>query len=110
MNNELNNVTPGMNVARQCRPNGGESKPPKQTKGRPRVLCMVDLSLCPQVLDILRESVDVDYRPADRAVLLDIIGQYDAYWGHIDIKVDQEVLAQASQGSTPAREEVRGQG
>jgi D-3-phosphoglycerate dehydrogenase len=30
-------------------------------------------------------------------VLLDVIGQYDAFWGHTDLKVDHAVLARARQ-------------
>ena len=59
---------------------------------RPKVLCMVDLSLGPQVLDLLRSEVDLDYRPADRTVLQRIIHEFDAFWGHTDLAVDREIL------------------
>ena len=62
---------------------------------KPKVLCMVDLSLVPEALEILREAVDLDYRPADPAVLLEIIGRYDAFWGHVDMKLDKAVLERA---------------
>ncbi len=56
---------------------------------------MTDLSLAPQALDILRTAADLDYRPADRDVLFRTIGDYDAFWGHVDLKVDRAVLARA---------------
>ena len=64
-------------------------------KTRARVLCMVDLSLAPEARTILDEAADVDYRDADRSVLLDIIDSYDAFWGHVDLKIDRAVLARA---------------
>jgi len=57
-----------------------------------KTLCMVDLSCVPEAIDILRDGVELDYKPADRNVLLDIIDQYDALWTHIDLKIDREVL------------------
>ena len=64
--------------------------------GRPKVLCMLDLSLAPEALEILKQCAEVDYRPVlDRGTLLEIIGDYDAYWGHVDIKVDKAVFDRA---------------
>ena len=60
-----------------------------------KVLCMVDLSLVPKALGLLRESTDLDYRPADRSTLLDIIDRYEAFWGHVDLKIDKPVLDRA---------------
>jgi len=62
----------------------------------PKVLCMVDLSEVPEALRVLRESVDLDYRAPDRQFVLENIGRYDGFWGHIDIRVDREVLARAA--------------
>ena len=64
--------------------------------GRPRVLCMLDLSLAPEALEILRQVADVEYRQVpDRSELLELIGDYDAYWGHVDIRVDAELQQHA---------------
>jgi D-3-phosphoglycerate dehydrogenase / 2-oxoglutarate reductase len=41
---------------------------------------------------LLNETLEVDYRPADRGVLLEEIGRYDGFWGHFDFKVDREVM------------------
>lgn len=60
-----------------------------------RILCMVDLSAAPQALATLREVADVDYRPPDRQVLKDTIDQYDAFWGHVELKLDAEILKNA---------------
>jgi D-3-phosphoglycerate dehydrogenase len=46
--------------------------------------------------EILDAECDVDYLPADRAKLLEIIGSYDAFWGHFDFKVDKPVLERAT--------------
>ena len=62
---------------------------------RPRVLCMVDLSLAPEARDILETIANVDYRPTDHEELRRIIGDYDAFWGHVDLKVDGPVLERA---------------
>lgn len=61
---------------------------------------MVDLSLAPEAHEILKSAVDLDYRPPDRSVLLDIIDQYDALWSHVDIKIDGEVLERAKRLKT----------
>jgi len=63
--------------------------------GRPKVLCMVDLTLCPQALDPLREVAEVDHLPIDRRLLLERIGEYDAYFGHTDIQLDREIIDRA---------------
>jgi D-3-phosphoglycerate dehydrogenase len=67
---------------------------------RPKVLCMVDLTLAPQARKILEEAVDLDYRPPDREVLSDIIHQFDALWSHMDFKIDKEILAKAKKLKT----------
>lgn len=61
-----------------------------------KVLCMVDLSLTPEALKILQDAVDLDYRPNDRALLPDIIGEYDAFWGHVNTKIDKEIFERAT--------------
>ena len=60
-----------------------------------RILCMVDLSGAPEALEILRRVGDVDCLKYDRQDLLDNIAKYDAFWGHVDMKVDADVLARA---------------
>ncbi len=62
---------------------------------KPRLLVMVDLDMAPEALDIIAEVAEVDYRPADYDVLKSIIGDYDAYFGHVDTPVDKDVLASA---------------
>ena len=62
---------------------------------KPKVLCMVDLALAPQARKLLEDSVDLDYRKPDRSVLLEIIDRFDAFWGHVDLKVDRAVLERA---------------
>jgi len=56
---------------------------------------MVNLSMAPEAVDILRAVGDVDCRDPDQAVLLDIIDQYDAVWVHTHVKTNREVLARA---------------
>jgi len=63
---------------------------------RPRALCMVDLSLAPEALAPVRQVADVDELPIDRDLLIERIGEYDAYWGHLDIQVDREAIERAT--------------
>lgn len=63
---------------------------------RPRVLCMVDLTLAHEALSILRNVAEVDYQQPDRHRLLERIGDCDAYWGFIDLQIDREVLDRAA--------------
>lgn len=65
------------------------------TGSRPRVLCMVPW-LPEEAKRILAADLDVDYRPADRALLLATIHDYDGFWGHFDFKVDRPVLERAA--------------
>ena len=65
------------------------------TAPRPKVLCVTDLSNVPEAKAILEEAVDLDYRPGEGGVLPEIIGDYEAFWGHVDIKVDRAVLERA---------------
>lgn len=62
---------------------------------RPKILCMVDLSLAPGALEIIREHADVDYLPQENYRLTEFISGYDAYWGHVDQKVDKQILSNA---------------
>ena len=63
---------------------------------RTRLLCMVDMSLCLEALDTLREVAEVDYiEVPDRAVLLERIADYDVYFGHTDIQIDKAVIDRA---------------
>lgn len=62
---------------------------------RSKVLCMVNLSGASEGLAELREVADVDILPPDRNTLLKVIGDYNAYWGHTEVKVDAKVLQQA---------------
>jgi len=64
----------------------------RQAGGRPKLLCMVDLSSAPEAKAILEAVADVDYAPASYDMLCDVIGGYDAFWGHTDCKVDKAVL------------------
>ena len=56
---------------------------------------MVDLSYVPEAIETLKQVADVDFIKPDRQVLLDTIDQYDAYWGHVEIKMDKAVLDRA---------------
>ena len=62
---------------------------------RPRVLCMVDLSGAPDAVETLNWVAEVDYCPSDRESLLQSIHNYDAFWVHVDLKIDQIVLERA---------------
>ena len=53
---------------------------------RPKLLAMIDLSLYPDALAPIREVADVAELPVDRELLLKRIGEYDAYFGHTDIR------------------------
>jgi len=67
----------------------------ERTLSSPKVLVMLNTDLCPRALDPLREVARVDHLSIDRAVLLDRIGEYDAYYGHTAIRIDREVLDRA---------------
>jgi len=56
---------------------------------------MVDLAGAAEGLAALREAAEVDCREPDRRLLLEIIGQYDAFWGHVELKIDAEMLSRA---------------
>ena len=63
---------------------------------KPNILCMLDLSGAPQAVEDLNAVGRVDLCPPDRQALLDTIDRYDAFWGHVDLKVDQSVLERAT--------------
>jgi len=56
---------------------------------------MTDLTLAPEAMTMIEEHFDVDYRPPDHDALVKIIGGYDYFWGHVDLKVDTPVLERA---------------
>ncbi len=60
---------------------------------RPRVLCMAEMESAPEALEILRRSAEVDYLPADRARLLEIVHNYDALWTEFTMKLDRDILS-----------------
>ena len=66
------------------------------TTENPKVLCMADLSLAAEAKEILQQNCEVDYRPSSRTDLLSSIGDYEAFWGHVDLQVDKEVLKRAT--------------
>lgn len=53
------------------------------------------MSLVPEAIDILKAKTELDYFPADYERLLEIIPQYDTFWGHVNLKVDKEVIKRA---------------
>lgn len=63
---------------------------------KPRVLCMLDVSMATEGLQELQEVAEVVILAPDRGRLLEMIGQFDALWAHTDLKIDREVLDQAS--------------
>jgi D-3-phosphoglycerate dehydrogenase len=66
-----------------------------RTDAKPRLLCMMDLSMVPESLDRLREVAEVDHVPPDTAVLRDSIHRYDALWTHIHAPIDADLLGRA---------------
>lgn len=56
---------------------------------------MTDLSYSPEAEATLEAYGNADILPADRGRLLAIIRDYDAFWGHTELKLDQEVLDRA---------------
>ncbi|MHC4872320.1 MAG: NAD(P)-dependent oxidoreductase [Planctomycetota bacterium] len=62
---------------------------------KPKVLCITDLSLVPDAIELLNNETDFDYRPDNKDVVSEIIQEYDAFWGHVDFKVDKELLEKA---------------
>jgi len=58
-----------------------------------RILVAVDLTLCMEALTPLQRVGDVDYLfPYDRARVLARIPEADAYMGHVNVRVDGELL------------------
>jgi len=63
---------------------------------RPKLLCMIDMSLCPEVPGMLSEVADIEYHAApDRALLLERIGDAEIYYGHTDVILDREIIDRA---------------
>ncbi|MAE60394.1 MAG: hypothetical protein CMJ49_03455 [Planctomycetaceae bacterium] len=63
---------------------------------RPRILCMVDLSMAPEALATLRDIADVDCHPSDQDLLIDIIDRYDALWLHTERRANAAMFRRAS--------------
>jgi D-3-phosphoglycerate dehydrogenase len=57
-----------------------------------RVLNMADVSEIPDALDSLRQVAEVVSFPIDRQVLCEQIGQFDAYFATLAVRLDREVL------------------
>ena len=62
---------------------------------RPRILCMVDLDPYPDVRELLEERAELTVVPADEARLPELIAGYDAYFGHIHVRVTREAIERA---------------
>ncbi len=63
---------------------------------KPRVLCMTDLSVAPEARSHLQEVCDLDERPSNRSQLLELIADYDAFWGHTELKLDSDFFSRAN--------------
>ena len=63
------------------------------TDTKPKVLCVADLALVPDTLAWLQEQVDLDYQPGRKNGLTDAVGEYDAFWGHVDVPLDAAFFA-----------------
>ncbi|MCH2130255.1 MAG: hypothetical protein MK179_14005 [Pirellulaceae bacterium] len=62
---------------------------------KPRVLCMLPLDTASEGFQRLRETADIVIEPPDRSRLIELIEQFDVLWGHVDLKVDRDVLDRA---------------
>ena len=60
-----------------------------------RVLCLADVSHCPDVLVPLREVAEVKTFPPERDILLREIGDCDGYLASLHVRVDAEAMAKA---------------
>ena len=63
---------------------------------KPRVLCMTDLSAAPEARSHLQDVCDLDERPSNRDQLLELIADYDAFWGHTELKLDNDFFSRAT--------------
>jgi len=57
---------------------------------------MLDPSSVKKFVGDLKAIADVDIEAPDRAKLLEVVGQYDALWIHVEQRIDKEVFEQAS--------------
>ena len=62
---------------------------------RPRVLCLLDISAYPHVLDGLRRVADVDVVTPNRELLLETIGSYDGCLATLSFRLTDELLERA---------------
>lgn len=56
---------------------------------------MLDFTLAPNALEILKEVADIRCLPVDRQVLLAHIDKCDAYYGGMEIQLDKEIIERA---------------
>ena len=57
-----------------------------------KILCMVDLAPYPEAKAPLEEVAEVTYLPPSHDALVEVIPGYDAYFGHIHVRVDRPVI------------------
>ena len=57
---------------------------------------MLDPSSVKKFVGDLEAIADVDIEAPDRTKLLEVVGQYDALWIHVEQRIDKEVFEQAS--------------
>lgn len=60
-----------------------------------KVLSSIDLRLKPDALKVLEDIADVDYVEADRDILMERIGEYDAYYASAYVRTDKEIIERA---------------
>jgi len=60
-----------------------------------RILNTLDLSGCPEALDVFDGIGTVDTLPADYATVFNVIGEYDAYLPSLKVPVDAALVARA---------------
>ena len=59
---------------------------------KPRILCMVDLEPYPDVRAYLEQHAELAIEPPDERRLVELIPDYDAYFGHIHVRVTRSVI------------------
>ncbi len=59
---------------------------------KPRILCMVDLEPYPDVRAYLEQHAGLTIEPPDENRLVELIPDYDAYFGHIHVRVARTVI------------------
>lgn len=63
---------------------------------KPKLLCMADLSVSPKTREMLEEATELIWKPADRATLLELIPDCDAYLSSLKVRFDREVFDRAA--------------